>query len=456
MNSDRNPWRPSDAQDQARDSFHSADILNSTFPTEIFEKIILQFGPFYPYLPMEEDGVLERRMRMSTLCSCALTCRAWLPTSRMCLYRDLTFISCEKTSFELLVESLDANPWLRTLVLGLSVLDNDEDFTPSLTQSSTAGEEISRTWALLLAGKLPNLRDLTLTLARGLGCHPYFFRSLRGFGGVTSLTLAWKGSGSFHDLLTFLVSFRYLREVMLVGFAWTPRGVRELRVPPRSRFPPLTVLAIQSDGENEPQVWQPLSHGIIQAAAETIKSLYLEETSIPYEAPELMSYRRLCCLGTLHVNVLKERSRAHPDYARLVAWVAQLEAPLEHLLLYYADFATEDGPKEFNEFLDNLVPLDIALHHSPLRELPKLTLVVMQYFDNVTALRPLLAEVLLYARTTIFRSCKTTQIQVIWGIQPDNVITAWLSQTMDGVMRTWYRAPPDLMYTPVGWESDLY
>ncbi|KAI0325696.1 hypothetical protein GY45DRAFT_207723 [Cubamyces sp. BRFM 1775] len=279
-----NTERSLDSQYQGRGSFCSANIQHSTFPTEIFEEIILRFGPVHPYLPMEEDGIVERRTRLSTLCSCALTCRAWLPISRMCLYRDLTFISSEKASFELLVKSLEANPWLQTLVFGLAILDNDEDFTPSLTQSSTMSDEISRSWALMLAGKLPYLRDLTLTLARGLGCHPYFYRSLRTFSNVTSLTLAWKSSGSFHDLLAFLGAFPYLREVMLVGFKWSPRGIRELRAPPRSRFPPLTVLAIQSDGENGPQVWQPVSYAIMQAAADTVQSLYLEEGSIAYYA----------------------------------------------------------------------------------------------------------------------------------------------------------------------------
>ncbi|KAI0654722.1 hypothetical protein C8Q70DRAFT_467987 [Cubamyces menziesii] len=227
----------------------------SAFPTEIYEQIIEEIGPNKILLPLLEEGVFDRRTRLSTLCACALTCRAWLPTSRTYLYRQLTFIGSENTALELLVRSLEANPWLRTLVHDLNVIDSDAEFTPGIIQppSSVPREptrDISRTWALILAGKLPYVRDMGLALARGLTCHPQFVRSLHTFTAVSSLSLAWKGSGTFQDLLKILTAFSGLRRLLMYGAAWTPRGAQKL-VLPRDRFPPLVVLTIESEGENK-------------------------------------------------------------------------------------------------------------------------------------------------------------------------------------------------------------
>ncbi|KAI0328096.1 hypothetical protein GY45DRAFT_1029069 [Cubamyces sp. BRFM 1775] len=222
----------------------------SAFPTELYEEIIQEIGPNRIMLPLAEEGELDRRTRLSTLCACALTCRAWLPTSRTYLYRQLTFIGTDKVALELLVRSLEANPWLRTLVHDLNVIDNDEEYTPGIVPPSTSSAwDISRTWALILAGKLPCLRDIGLALARGLTCHPQFVRSLHAFTAVTSLSLAWKGSGTFQDLLKLLTAFSGLRRLLVYGAAWAPRGAKKL-VLPRRRFPPLAVLTVESDGEN--------------------------------------------------------------------------------------------------------------------------------------------------------------------------------------------------------------
>ncbi|KAI0653652.1 hypothetical protein C8Q70DRAFT_597016 [Cubamyces menziesii] len=225
-------------------------MRDSTFPTELFEAIIQEVRPCRLILPLEQDDFSEYRKRLYTLCSCARTCRAWAPTSRLCLYSRLIFISTEKKSFELLVRSLDGNPWLQTLVRGLSIIDNDDDYTPPIPRYSTAAGSISHTWALMLMGKLPRLQDIGFALARGLACHTHLSRALRTFSTVTSLSLAWKHSGSFEDLLKLILVFPALRNLMIHGSLWTPNGRRELHVPPRRHFPRLTALTIESEGQD--------------------------------------------------------------------------------------------------------------------------------------------------------------------------------------------------------------
>ena len=129
---------------------------------------------------------------------------------------------------------------------------------------------------------------------------------------------------------------------------------------------------------------------------------------------------RLSSLETLHIQVdrnLESMEWIHPDYGRIVAWASHSSGTLKHLLLYYSAFGIDASLEEVKTFLDCLVSLDAALHESPLRALPKLTLIIAHYTENYgEELRTLVADVTLYARTTVFRLCKATEIQVLWGV----------------------------------------
>ncbi|KAJ8473258.1 hypothetical protein ONZ51_g7981 [Trametes cubensis] len=154
------------------------------------------------------------------------------------------------------------------------------------------------------------------------------------------------------------------------------------------------------------------------------------------------------------MQVLWTLDSVHPDYHRLVEWRLHLEAPLKHLLLYYSDFAEKDGLKEYKEFLDHLVALDIALHYSSLQRLPKLTLFLTQYPSDGVDLGPSVADATRYAHANTFRLCKAKhlQLQLIWGfVQPEGRVQTYLSSTADGIMRSWSRPPPDLAHPPLSW-----
>ena len=183
--------------------------LKSPLPTEIYEEIIEWVDALELRLfERKRLSVGQRRIRLSALHSCALTCRAWLPTSRACLYGHLIFISTDKAPLERLVQSLDANPWLRTLITRFDVIADANWFISDVCGSVTHASNpqptstISHTWAFMLAGKLPCLHSITVALSDGLARRPQFVRALQTFSIVSTLSLAWFESGSVADLLT--------------------------------------------------------------------------------------------------------------------------------------------------------------------------------------------------------------------------------------------------------------
>ena len=117
----------------------------------------------------------------------------------------------------------------------------------------------------------------------------------------------------------------------------------------------------------------------------------------------------------------------HPDYHRLARWILQSDAPLQHLLLYYSDFAEGDGLQQYKDFLDNLVALDIALHYSSMRRLHKLSLLLTQFSEEGIDRRKPVADATRYALTHTFRRCKAehVQLQLIWGMVRPGAYFLW-------------------------------
>ncbi|KAI0325695.1 hypothetical protein GY45DRAFT_207516 [Cubamyces sp. BRFM 1775] len=429
-------------------------IPSSTFPTEIYEGILEQIGPFYTMIPLVESSIFERDTKLATLCSCALTCRAWLPTSRTCLYRNLTFTTADKTSFEHFVRSLEENPWLKTLIKALDIIDIDEDFTPALVRQPLEHEmDISQTWALMLAGKLPRLHTLGVAFANHLTRPSQFVKSLQTFSAVTTLSLAWKASGTFTDLFRFIASFHNLRRVMVYGAQWAPKGPRNIICP--RRFPMLSVLSIVSDGCTEGTVWRDVAYALLQAVAASIGILFIEDANIPYDSLGGQPSRTMPSLHTLHVQAVRNVDWEHPDYERLVAWTSALSAPsLKHLVLYYSAFSGAHTLSDIRKFLGHLEKLDVALRSSSLRLLPKITLLVSQEFADGVNYPAIVADITKYMRE-VFHSCKATEIKVIWGILTitGGLVYRYLTQIEDGEIQSFHQPPPELAHSPLSWDG---
>ncbi|KAI0653644.1 hypothetical protein C8Q70DRAFT_596665 [Cubamyces menziesii] len=260
--------------------------LPSTFPTEIYERIIqwVSNRTQVRSIQAEKLSLKAYLSRLSTLCSCALTCRAWLPTSRACLYHHLAFFSIDRISFERLVCSLNAKPWLGTLIVALAVIDNHKTTVDSKVSNSERAGDISHTWPIILAGKiskLPHLHTLHLTFADGLARHAQYMTSLQRIGTtVTTLSFRWYYSGSFADLVRIISVFPNLRTLTLVGRLWTPKG-NSSGIPLR-RFPPLSKLAITNSQPYKDDMWKDITYKILRLTASSIDVLELDEACVPY------------------------------------------------------------------------------------------------------------------------------------------------------------------------------
>ncbi|KAI0653642.1 hypothetical protein C8Q70DRAFT_596490 [Cubamyces menziesii] len=317
----------------------------SAFPTEIYERIIICVDltcvwslpdcSENPLEPPKNLSIEAHRGRLSTLYACALACRAWFPASRFALYRDLVFLSTDRISFERLVQSLNANPWLGMLLHTLSVIDNHKTSGTSLPiPTSDCVGDISNTWPVILASKtskLPRLHTLHLTLVDGLTRYPQYIRSMRTLNSVTTLSLAWRSSGSFADLFRLIAAFPNLRTLSLDAEHWIPMG--SLTVLPPRRFPQLSQLTIVASPSLEHKLWGGLSYVLLQAVASSIKVLDIPVSCIPYDFPDLSMFSGhpiiLSCLQTLRVRDDSYRSAWRDG----VNWILRSGPVLKRLVM---------------------------------------------------------------------------------------------------------------------------
>ncbi|KAI0325683.1 hypothetical protein GY45DRAFT_206594 [Cubamyces sp. BRFM 1775] len=258
----------------------------SAFPTEIYERIIGWIGNLTQVwsLHAEKLSMEAYRIKLTTLYSCALTCRAWLPMSRVCLYHQPTFLSPNRIPFERLVQTLDAKPWLGNLINALAVIDNHKSTMDSKVSDRDCAGDISHTWPVILSGRissLPRLCTLHVTLADGLARHPQYIRSMRTIGSaVTTLSLEWYHSGSFADLFRLISAFPNLRTLMLAGGLWAPNGTRTA-ISSR-HLPPLSRLTITNSQPYKDGVWKEITYRMLQAAADSIAIIELDPACVPY------------------------------------------------------------------------------------------------------------------------------------------------------------------------------
>ncbi|KAI0374489.1 hypothetical protein BV20DRAFT_511720 [Pilatotrama ljubarskyi] len=156
----------------------------------------------------------------ATLCACALTCRAWLRISRICLYQKLRLTSeTDKRTVDSLIASLDANRALRELVRDLWVVEarKRDEFRHSPAALSLRGNDYWHSWPALLAGKLPRLRRLNIHYEYNgeLALHRACRMLLRQFSTIVELTFQWDAPVPFSSVAKFLASFPRLDRLSL-------------------------------------------------------------------------------------------------------------------------------------------------------------------------------------------------------------------------------------------------
>ena len=148
--------------------------MSSVFPTEIYEHII--------------DCIGQWKRSRKTLRNCSLTCWAWVPRSRLNLFRCISFASTGSDGIYRFSRLLDEATYLRSFIQEVKISMGDH---PLGARPQT--REALEILPVILYGKLPTLRTLRLSAmnrhSRPLSLHPSFFPSLAQFRTVTSLVL---------------------------------------------------------------------------------------------------------------------------------------------------------------------------------------------------------------------------------------------------------------------------
>ena len=201
--------------------------MASVFPTEIYEQVI--------------DSLAQFQKPHKALRNCALVCWAWVPRSRLCLFRSISFASTGSEGVHRLAKLLDEAPHLRLLI---------QEVKLSMTQhplgSGPQSRETIEILPFLLYGKLPALRNLRLSAmnrnARPLSFHSSFFPALAGFQAVTTLGLyhvTYARSGDFVRMIAILPNLQTL-ECGYIG--WIHRDSHI--------FDPLRISTLRFEGAN--------------------------------------------------------------------------------------------------------------------------------------------------------------------------------------------------------------
>ncbi|KAI0336151.1 hypothetical protein GY45DRAFT_584349 [Cubamyces sp. BRFM 1775] len=283
----------------------------------------------------EQHGTVPRkwysRTALPSLCACALTCRAWLPKSRACMYRNLLFGKTEKRAFQHLVRSLDENPSLRQLVLSFNIMDDGGPLQrpPDIVPGRIP--DIMQTWACMLACKLPMLTSMgvSFTYLRSRERRVSVLRmlpTLRSFTTVTSLHLQWYGNRvvSEVDLFRLITAFRDLRKLTLQsdwsyrppeGPVATPATGPWQKESALKAMPPIVWLRVFSAGGASGSVGDgtvpPIVDNLLRATAPTLERLAIDKSLVPYfktsdqdDTAELPSptYREMPRMQALHIH----------------------------------------------------------------------------------------------------------------------------------------------------------
>ena len=128
----------------------------AAFPVEICEKIIVAVSEHAVQRGVNGIDWESLDIRTCTLYNCALTCSAWLETSRRCLYRQVIVKTYRNRVLHRLGRTLRAVEHLRALVDEV-VLAMDLNRSEDLH-----GTHMVLTFLALTAGLMPRLRSLTI------------------------------------------------------------------------------------------------------------------------------------------------------------------------------------------------------------------------------------------------------------------------------------------------------
>lgn len=177
------------------DSFDVQLPCALALPIEILERFLDHYGGMLILYHHDLNATGDRCGYYKPLRSWALTCKALLPRCRYNLYRSVLLWG--KQQHDKFLRTLENNPYLANYIRALHLF----------------GSAISRPPSILiyLAGKLPHVRALQLSICPGIFAHQSLHRALSSFSTVTMLILAVRiGVPDVQRLLHTLAHLRYL------------------------------------------------------------------------------------------------------------------------------------------------------------------------------------------------------------------------------------------------------
>ena len=183
------------------------------FPIEVYEPIIDAV-----HWHSNDAGGDRFRVMRGVLCRCALTCQAWLPRSRVLLYRSITLYSspgrtCDRRVVRRLANTIHASSFIADLVNHLTI-----------SEASASKSGIASVLPFLLVDSLPKLHTLIIqetTLVVGAAfCH-----SMGSFPALTTLNLATVMFANVCALRRLLAALPKLRDLQLDNVFWQTVGV---------------------------------------------------------------------------------------------------------------------------------------------------------------------------------------------------------------------------------------
>ncbi|KAH9891005.1 hypothetical protein C8Q73DRAFT_702534 [Cubamyces lactineus] len=370
-------------------SDHREDAIPMRIPVEVCERIIehgITSGHGEPWLSPhrqfadlthpDQYGTVSQiwygRTTLPLLRACALTCRAWLPKSRACMYRHLVFGKTEKRALERLVRSIDENPSLRQLVLSFTVLGDGSPSQRPPDISPGRIPDIMHTWAYMLSCKLPMLTSIGMSftyLRSRLERRMSVLRilpTLRSFTTVTSLRLEWYGDRvvSEADLLRLLTAFSNLRKLTLQS-DWSYRtpedGVAIPAAGPWKKeyalraMPAITWLSVFNIGDRGSVgscIAMRIIDYLLRATAPTLERLAIDKALVPYfktsdqdddTGSSSFAYHEMPRIRALHIHSWTTDTEGSAAtqmvcYDALSRWLANAKmSSLDQLVFHYND-----------------------------------------------------------------------------------------------------------------------
>lgn len=237
-----------------------------------------------------------------TLYSCSLTCRSWVPRTRIWLF-EIRYVEY-RDDLKRLTAALKSQPENGTFLYTLVIVGGDDR---DLSWINAVPRQ--------LAPLLPNLRELRFTSVSFLNLHPTFMTSVTTLlHKVTTLYLRSPHFSTFNQAMRFLLAFPHLSDLTINALSWKTRGRHTPTIGQLDRVQAFTLSSLSLRQHDSPQ------------AAEVFVDILRF----------MMSSSAVSSLKTLDLRLPGDAKVALQASRTVDAFLAACKSSLEHLTLEYS------------------------------------------------------------------------------------------------------------------------